>query len=101
MTGRFASHTGIGPNVIRPVAPYAVPKDEVLLPELLKKQGYATAAVGKWQYVNTCRTGEMLALAALHSCMPIVFCFMLHIVSAIVMNATLRCTVDSTHSSAI
>ncbi len=26
MTGRYPSHTGIGPNVIRPVAPYAMPK---------------------------------------------------------------------------
>ena len=48
MTGRFASHTGVGPNVIKPVSPYAVPKDEVLIPELLKKQGYSTHAVGKW-----------------------------------------------------
>jgi arylsulfatase B/arylsulfatase I/J len=48
MTGRYPSHTGIGPNVIRPVSPYAMPKDEVLIPQLLKKVGYATHAVGKW-----------------------------------------------------
>ena len=46
MTGRYPSHTGIGPNVIRPVAPYAMPKDEVLIPQLLKKVGYKTHAVG-------------------------------------------------------
>ena len=49
MSGRYPSHTGIGPNVIRPVAPYAMPKDEVLMPQLLKAAGYQTAAVGKWQ----------------------------------------------------
>ena len=41
MTGRFTSHTGVGPNVIKPSAPYAVPKNETFLPELLKAAGYA------------------------------------------------------------
>ena len=41
MTGRFTSHTGVGPNVIKPSAPYAVPKNETFLPELLKRAGYA------------------------------------------------------------
>ena len=41
MTGRFTSHTGVGPNVIKPSAPYAVPKNETFLPELLKQAGYA------------------------------------------------------------
>ena len=40
MTGRFTSHTGVGPNVIKPSAPYAVPKNETFLPELLKQAGY-------------------------------------------------------------
>jgi arylsulfatase A-like enzyme len=40
-TGRFTSHTGVGPNVIKPSAPYAVPKNETFLPELLKEAGYA------------------------------------------------------------
>ena len=48
MTGRFTSHTGVGPNVIKPSAPYAVPKNETFLPELLVEAGYATHAVGKW-----------------------------------------------------
>eukprot|EP00755_Sulcionema_specki_P000651 Sspe_Gene.115545::Locus_103128_Transcript_1_1_Confidence_1.000_Length_1764::g.115545::m.115545/K01135/ARSB; arylsulfatase B len=48
MTGRYPSHTGIGPSVIRPVVPYAMPKDEVFMPQLLKERGYATHAVGKW-----------------------------------------------------
>jgi len=48
MTGRFTSHTGVGPNVIKPSAPYAVPKNETFMPELLKQAGYATHAVGKW-----------------------------------------------------
>jgi arylsulfatase A-like enzyme len=46
-TGRFTSHTGVGPNVIKPSAPYAVPKNETFLPELLKDAGYSTHAVGK------------------------------------------------------
>eukprot|EP01047_Picozoa_sp_COSAG01_P029967 COSAG01_NODE_2072_length_8482_cov_27.042049_3_plen_284_part_00 len=46
-TGRFTSHTGVGPNVIKPSAPYAVPKNETFLPELLKEAGYSTHAVGK------------------------------------------------------
>lgn len=48
MTGRYPSHTGIGPNVIRPVHAYAMPKREVMLPEVLKAAGYATHMVGKW-----------------------------------------------------
>ena len=48
MTGRYVSHTGIGPNVIKPTAPYAMPKAEVFLPEFMRRAGYETAAVGKW-----------------------------------------------------
>ena len=44
MTGRFTSHTGVGPNVIKPSAPYAVPKNETFMPELLKQAGYAARA---------------------------------------------------------
>jgi arylsulfatase B/arylsulfatase I/J len=48
LTGRYASHTGIGPNVIRPTSPYAMPKDEVMIPAVLKLAGYSTHMVGKW-----------------------------------------------------
>ena len=39
---------GIGPGVIPPSAPYGMPKDETMLPELLTAAGYNTAAIGKW-----------------------------------------------------
>ena len=48
MTGRYVSHTGVGPDVIKPTMPYAMPKDEVFLPEHMRRAGYATHAVGKW-----------------------------------------------------
>ena len=47
MTGRYPSHTGIGPAVIPPTAPYGMPKEETLLPEVLGAAGYKTAALGK------------------------------------------------------
>jgi hypothetical protein len=62
MSGRYPSHTGIGPNVIPPAAPYGMPAGETLLPELLSQTHspgagagapvanppYRTAALGKW-----------------------------------------------------
>ena len=48
MTGRYPSHTGVGPNVIRPDHPYGLPGDEVTIAQVMKSAGYATAAVGKW-----------------------------------------------------
>jgi arylsulfatase A-like enzyme len=47
MTGRYASHTGVGPDVILPSSPYAVPRAEAFLPEHLRRAGYATHMVGK------------------------------------------------------
>lgn len=47
-TGRYPSHTGLGPSVIRPTAPYGMPRAETFLPELLRDAGYVTAALGKW-----------------------------------------------------
>ncbi|MBG85322.1 MAG: arylsulfatase [Verrucomicrobiales bacterium] len=35
-------------HVLRPVSPYGLHPDEVTIAEVLKKQGYATACVGKW-----------------------------------------------------
>ena len=48
MTGRYCSHTGIGPDVIYPTHPYGMPGKEVFLSELLKQNGYTTHAIGKW-----------------------------------------------------
>ena len=44
MTGRYPSHTGIGPDVIRPSHPYGMPLSEQLLPQHFKDAGYAPAA---------------------------------------------------------
>ena len=48
MTGRYPSHTGMGPDVIVESVPYGVPGREVFVAEYLKKAGYMTHAVGKW-----------------------------------------------------
>ena len=48
MTGRYPSHTGIGPSVIVIYNPFGVPAKETMLPALLKDAGYATHMVGKW-----------------------------------------------------
>jgi arylsulfatase B/arylsulfatase I/J len=47
MTGRYASHTGIGPDVLVENVPFGVPGREVFIGEYLKKAGYKTHAVGK------------------------------------------------------
>jgi len=48
MTGRYPSHTGIGPNVIKPTHPYALPKSESTMADTLKAAGYSTHMIGKW-----------------------------------------------------
>jgi arylsulfatase A-like enzyme len=45
MTGRYASHTGIGPDVLVENVPFGVPGREVFMPAYLKKAGYKTHAV--------------------------------------------------------
>lgn len=47
MTGRYPSHTGIGPNVIKPTHPYALPGHEVTVADTLQAAGYRTHMVGK------------------------------------------------------
>jgi len=53
MTGCYAQRVGMHNNprdgwVLRPVSPYGLHPDEVTIAEVLGRQGYATAIVGKW-----------------------------------------------------
>jgi arylsulfatase A-like enzyme len=47
LTGRYPSHTGIGPDVVLEPSPYGMPADETFLPERLRAAGYRTHLVGK------------------------------------------------------
>jgi uncharacterized sulfatase len=47
LTGRQPFRTGIV-DVLRPDSPSGLPAEEITLAEALKKQGYATMAIGKW-----------------------------------------------------
>ena len=47
MTGRYPSHTGIGPDVLVENVPYGMPAREKFLPEYLREAGYKTHAIGK------------------------------------------------------
>lgn len=47
MTGCYAPRVGL-PDVLHPQAKVGLNADEITLPELLKRQGYATACFGKW-----------------------------------------------------
>lgn len=46
MTGRYPSHSGIGPDVLVENVPYGTPAREVFIAEYIKKAGYKTHAVG-------------------------------------------------------
>lgn len=49
MTGKHTGHCVVRDNrEIKPEGQFPIPADEVTIAELLKKQGYATAAIGKW-----------------------------------------------------
>ena len=51
MTGCHPTRVGIG-GVLFPRNNHGLNPDEITLPELLKKQGYATALIGKWHLGN-------------------------------------------------
>jgi len=48
MTGCYPSRVGLGNWVQRPDSRIGIHPDEITLAELLKRQGYATACIGKW-----------------------------------------------------
>ncbi|KAL5006580.1 hypothetical protein ScPMuIL_015386 [Solemya velum] len=48
MTGLYPYHTGLQHAVIHPARPECLPRNLELLPQKLKKLGYATHIVGKW-----------------------------------------------------
>lgn len=48
LTGRYAARWGNRGNVFWPYSSDGMPASEVTLAEMLKTQGYATAAIGKW-----------------------------------------------------
>ncbi|NLT71840.1 MAG: sulfatase [Verrucomicrobiaceae bacterium] len=53
MTGCYAQRVSLHMNprdrhVLRPVSPYGLHPDEITIAEVLKENGYATAAIGKW-----------------------------------------------------
>ncbi len=47
LTGREPERTGVL-GVLHPNSPYGLPDSEITLAELLRQQGYVTAAIGKW-----------------------------------------------------
>lgn len=47
LTGCYAQRVGL-PHILFPEYPTGINQDEITLPELLKKRGYATACIGKW-----------------------------------------------------
>ena len=61
MTGKHPGHAFIRNNrSMQPEGQHPIPAEEVTLPELLKTQGYATGAFGKWGLGGPDTTGEPL-----------------------------------------
>ena len=48
LTGQYAFRHKPGSSILSGVAPLAIPKDRLTLPQVLKRAGYATGVVGKW-----------------------------------------------------
>nr|ATE50179.1 arylsulfatase 4 [Psylliodes chrysocephala] len=48
LTGKYPIHTGMQHLVVLEPEPWGLPLNETLMPQLLKQNGYATHAIGKW-----------------------------------------------------
>ncbi len=48
LTGRYAWRTKLQRNVLGPFSPPLISEGRLTVPAMLKKQGYATACIGKW-----------------------------------------------------
>jgi arylsulfatase A-like enzyme len=49
MTGKHTGHSYIRDNrEVKPEGQFPIPKDSWTIPKMMKEQGYATAAMGKW-----------------------------------------------------
>ncbi|WP_346238378.1 sulfatase [Niabella insulamsoli] len=55
LSGKYAKRLNLHEAVIYPYSKHGLNPDEILLPELLKKRGYATACIGKWHLGNQLR----------------------------------------------
>jgi arylsulfatase len=62
MTGKHGGHAWVRNNTeVKPEGQTPLPKSEVTVAELLKKQGYTTAAIGKWGLGPPGTEGDPLA----------------------------------------
>lgn len=48
LTGQYAFRHQPGSSILSGIAPLAIPKDRLTLPQVIQKAGYATGVVGKW-----------------------------------------------------
>ena len=48
LTGRYPARFGMHYGVVLPHSEWGLPTTEVMLPEILREEGYATAMIGKW-----------------------------------------------------
>jgi len=51
LSGRYVRRRGVG-HAILATEPFELPTDEVLIPEILRPQGYTSIAIGKWHLSN-------------------------------------------------